>query len=196
MNTTFNTQALAYSVSGTVRSGQTERTDTEQVFKKLDVVKKDGANAPDAQARAAVVSISNEGAQRSEAAQAASTTGGSPAAATAAPAPAPSTSASASSASAAPAPAPAPQAASGTATGTSTGGVSSSTQTYDPADANRDGKVTDPERQAYDTKIAAQKAADKAAEQAAQAARSAEAGAALKAYASVEQLGKNSGPAA
>lgn len=188
MNTTFNTQALAYSVSGTVPSGQTERADTERAFKKLDVAKKEAAAEADAQA--SVVSISAEGAQRSDAAQAAQASQ----AGQAGQAVQPAGSGQAGAAAAAPAPAPAQATAAPAAAASSTaGGVSSSTQTYDPADANRDGKVTDPERQAYDAKLAEQKAAEQAAEKAAQATRNAEAGPALKAYSTVEQLGKNSG---
>ena len=188
MKTTFNTQALAYSVSGTVRSGQTERTDTQQLFKKLEVVKKD--DAPPAAAQAAVVSISAEGAQRSAASQAAAPAGATEPAAAPPAAPA--------NVAAAPPPAsPAPDSPVAAASASVSGGsVSNSVQTFDPADDNRDGKVTDPERQAYDARLAAQKAAEQAAEKAAQAARAGEADAALKAYGQIETLGASRNSAA
>jgi len=65
----------------------------------------------------------------------------------------------------------------------------STTQTYEPADTDEDGTVSPMERQAYETKLADEKAAI----QAEQSARTAEAGAAVKAYEAVEQLGSAAG---
>lgn len=63
----------------------------------------------------------------------------------------------------------------------------SSSQTYEPADTDEDGTVSPLEQQAYEVKLAAEKAA-KAAE-AAGSERTAEAAAAVKAYEAIEQLG-------
>ncbi|MFG6431741.1 hypothetical protein [Roseateles sp. LYH14W] len=68
------------------------------------------------------------------------------------------------------------------------GATSSSAETYEPADANEDGKVSVQEQQAYDARLAAEKAANSG--------RTAQADAAVKAYEAVEQLGQDSGTAA
>ncbi|KQV96372.1 hypothetical protein ASC91_02130 [Pelomonas sp. Root1237] len=61
----------------------------------------------------------------------------------------------------------------------------STTQTYEPADTDEDGTVSPMERQAYEAKLAD----EKAAAQAEKSARAAEADAAVRAYEAVEQLG-------
>lgn len=73
----------------------------------------------------------------------------------------------------------------GETTAISTSTSTSTAQTYEPADTDEDGTVSPMERQAYETKLAD----EKAAAQAEQSARTAEAGAAVKAYEAVEQLG-------
>ena len=206
--TTFNTQAQASSLSGTVPSGRTERPDTDQAFKALDSGNKGYLTADDLQA--AVVKISAEGARRADAAQGGDAAGK----------PAPSAQAvlarldsdsdgkvteqefKAAAPKAAPAdgaggaqaaqPAGGQPAASGVggAAGGAAGGVSSSARTYEPADTNEDGEVSAREQQAYDAKLAADKAA-----QAAGGGRTAEADAAVKAYESVVQLGQGNGAA-
>jgi hypothetical protein len=75
------------------------------------------------------------------------------------------------------------------AVSTSASTSTSTTQTYEPADTDEDGTVSPMERQAYETKLADEKAAT----QAEQSARTAEAGAAVKAYEAVEQLGSAAG---
>ncbi|WP_457351332.1 hypothetical protein [Roseateles sp. P5_D6] len=70
--------------------------------------------------------------------------------------------------------------------GGETPAVSTSTsQTYEPADTDEDGTVSPMERQAYEAKLAD----EKAAAQAEKSARAAEADAAVRAYEAVEQLG-------
>ncbi|KQV53031.1 hypothetical protein ASC95_09680 [Pelomonas sp. Root1217] len=61
----------------------------------------------------------------------------------------------------------------------------STSQTYEPADTDEDGTVSPMERQAYEAKLAD----EKAAAQAEKSARAAEADAAVRAYEAVEQLG-------
>jgi len=74
------------------------------------------------------------------------------------------------------------------AASTEAASASSSAKTYEPADANEDGTVTPQEQQAYDAKVAAEKATLAAVG----SSRIAEADAAARAYAKVEQLGKDS----
>lgn len=70
--------------------------------------------------------------------------------------------------------------------GSETPAVSTSaTPTYEPADTDEDGTVSPMERQAYEAKLAD----EKAAAQAEKTARAAEADAAVRAYEAVEQLG-------
>jgi hypothetical protein len=63
--------------------------------------------------------------------------------------------------------------------------VSSTSPTYEPADTDEDGTVTPQEQQAYEVKLAD----EKAAAQAANSARPVAADAAVKTYEAVEQLG-------
>lgn len=225
---TFNTQAQASSLFGTVHSGQTERPDAEKPPKALDGGSKAdlAADAP----QAAVVKISAEGARRAQAAQGADTASEAASGAQTAlakvgsdgdgraipqefkaetPAASPADGANAAGTASgagrphgvAPAGGQPLAAASGAAAGGPAAGApasasaGSSTRTYEPADVNEDGTVSPQEQTAYDVKLAAEKAAAKLAESAANSGRSAEAGAAVKAYAAVEQLGQASSTA-
>jgi len=78
-----------------------------------------------------------------------------------------------------------PPAGGGSQAASTTGGGA---ETYEPADANEDGKVSAQEQQAYDARLAA----ERAAAQGAGSRRTAEADAAVKAYEAVEQLGQAS----
>ena len=197
MVTAINTQALANSVSGSKSSTKTEKPDSEQIFKELDTGGKGYLTVDDLQA--AVVKISAEGAQRADvAAQAAPNApsaqdllarldgdgngqvtqqefkAGEPKA--------PPAAASSGGGARAAAPAGGQAPAGGAEAG---GAVSSSSQIHDPADTDEDGKVSAREQQAYEVKLAD----EKAAAQEANGPRAAEADAAVKAYAAVEQLG-------
>lgn len=181
MITAVNTQALASSVA----AGRAERPDADQAFKALDSGGKGYLTADDLQA--AVVKISAEGAKRADATDRAAPSGQQVLAAldgdgdgkvtqqefeTAESKASPS-----SAGGAAPSGGQAP-AARGVA-------ASSTAKTYEPADTNEDGKVSAQEQQAYDAKLAAERAA-----RAASSGRSDEADAAVKVYESVEQLGQ------
>ena len=188
MVTAVNTQALASSVSG---NGRAEKPDTEPQLKQPDSGDKSAPSAADLQA--VVVKISAEGASRAAAGgQVAPSTEDIPAGqdidgdgkATAhefrdgAPkAPQTRVTVAQQGPSAVPAGGlPRVSSADGGASPLST-----SSKTYDPADANEDGTVSAQEGQAYGAKLAADKAAQAAS--------------AVKTYQAVEQLSQASGTA-
>ena len=182
-----NTQAQASSTTA-----RTERPDAEQLFKELDTGNKGYLTADDLQA--AVVKISAEGAKRAEAAS--QTAPSAPSAQevlakldgdgdgkvtqqefkASEPKPPPANASGGGARGAAPA---------GGAGGGGAVSSASTNQTYEPADTDEDGKVSALEEQAYEAKLAD----EKAAAQAEKSGRAAGADAAVKAYAAVEQLG-------
>jgi hypothetical protein len=207
-----NTQALASSLS----AGRAERPDADQAFKALDSGNKGYLTADDLQA--VVVKISAEGAKRADAgAGAAAPTAPSAQQVLArldgdgdgkvtqqefkaAQPKSPPSSGSAGSGvgstasrGAPPAGGQAPAGGGGGNAGATSASSASSTKTYEPADTNEDGAISPLEQQAYDAKLTAEKAEQAAQEaqgaQKAGSGRSSEAGAAVKAYGSVEQLG-------
>jgi EF-hand domain pair/EF hand len=198
MVTPVNTQALASFVSGGASSRSVERPDAEQAFKALDSGNKGYLTADDLQA--AVVKISAEGARRADTAgpsapsaqeMLAQLDGDGDGKVTrqefkADPKASPSGGAQGASPAGGQPPAGAAGAGGGSKAASST---SSSSETYEPADANEDGKVSAQEQQAYDAKLAAEKAASLAAS----SGRATEADAAVKAYEAVGQFGQGSG---
>jgi EF-hand domain pair/EF hand len=202
MVTTINTQALASSVSSGASSRRAERPDAEQAFKALDSGAKGYLTADDLQA--AVVKISAEGARRADTAGPAAPgaqemfaqmdgDGDGKVTQQEFKAAEPKAPPSGGAQGAKPAGGQPPASAAGAGAGTkAASSTSSSSETYEPADTNEDGKVSAQEQQAYDARLAAEKAAT----QAAGSARTAEADAAVKAYEAVEQLGQGSSTAA
>ena len=197
MITAVNTQALAASVSGGASSRQAERPDAEQAIKALDSGDKGYLSADDLQA--AVVKISAEGARRADAAGRSAPSaqemiaqldgdGDGKVTQQEFKAAEPKAPPSGGAQGAKPAGGQPPAGAAGAGGGSKT---ASSTETYEAADTNEDGKVSAQEQRAYDAKLAA----EKAAAQAASSGRNVEADAAVKAYEAVEQLGQDTAAA-
>ncbi|MDR7333271.1 EF-hand domain-containing protein [Roseateles asaccharophilus] len=182
---------------------QAERPDSERAFEALDSDGKGYLTVQDLQA--VVVRISSAGAQRAEADDAPAAPSAEETlarldgdgkgqvtrqefeAAEPRPAPAQDATRAGGASTAAPQAAPSGGGAAGAPSATS---ASSINQTYEPADTDEDGQVSAREQQAYDARLAA----EKAAAQTAGSSRNVEADAAVKAYAAIEQLSR--GPAA